>query len=163
MKFNKKAVQRELDKSASEMDQHGYVDLADKVDHFNKRLMEAKTKKEVQEIYRHLARIYREAKRREEPETKPARKPALRKTKTDRRKEVLKARRLSERKKAFLKRRKAQQNKKEKITPRAKAVDNLFEARKRRLAKEKHLEDLRSELYERRAERVRSERENKED
>jgi len=56
-RFNKKAVRHELDKAALELDKHGHKDLADKVDYYNKRLMAAKTDRDVQVLHRAINRI----------------------------------------------------------------------------------------------------------
>jgi len=65
MWFNKKAVERELDLAAEELDKFGYKDLADKVDYYNERLMEVKSSKEIPVIRRALKRVEREASRRQ--------------------------------------------------------------------------------------------------
>lgn len=65
MWFNKKAVERELDLAAEELDKFGYKDLADKVDYYNERLMEVKSNKEIPAIRRGLKRIENEASRRQ--------------------------------------------------------------------------------------------------
>lgn len=64
MYFNKKAVERELDLAAEELDGFGYKDLADKVDYYNERLMEVDSSKDLPIIRRSLQRIEREASRR---------------------------------------------------------------------------------------------------
>ena len=65
MWFNKKAVEKELDLAAEELEKFGYVDLADKVDYYNERLMEVKSSKEIPIIRRSLQRIEHEAARRQ--------------------------------------------------------------------------------------------------
>jgi len=64
MYFNRKAVEKELDLAAEELDSFGYKDLADKVDYYNERLMEVKSSKALPIIRRSLQRIEREATRR---------------------------------------------------------------------------------------------------
>lgn len=64
MWFNKKAVEKELDLASEELEGFGYVDLADKVDYYNERLMEVKSNKELPVIRRALQRIEHEASRR---------------------------------------------------------------------------------------------------
>jgi len=68
MAFNRKAVQRELDLAATELENAGQTDLAGKVDYYNNRLMQA-TAGEVPLIRRALSRIMEEAKRRAQPKT----------------------------------------------------------------------------------------------
>jgi len=65
MYFNKKAVEKELDLAAEELESFGYVDLADKVDYYNERLMAVKSSKELPIIRRALKRIESEASRRQ--------------------------------------------------------------------------------------------------
>jgi len=65
MWFNKKAVEKELDKAAEELEKHGYVDLADKVDYYNECLMKVKSEKDIPSIRRGLERIEHEASRRQ--------------------------------------------------------------------------------------------------
>ena len=65
MWFNKKAVEKELDLAAEELEKFGYVDLADKVDYYNERLMTVKSSKEIPVIRRSLQRIEHEASRRQ--------------------------------------------------------------------------------------------------
>lgn len=72
MKFDKKALQRELDLAAEELEKVGYSDLALKVDKYNSFLMEGATKKHIPAIRRSLARITREAKRRFDASKRPA-------------------------------------------------------------------------------------------
>ena len=63
MKFNKTAVQKELDMAAEELEKAGHADLASKVDYYGGRLMTA-TAGEVPLLRRALSRILDEAKRR---------------------------------------------------------------------------------------------------
>ena len=63
MKFNKTAVQKELDMAAEELEKAGHADLAGKVDYYGGRLMTA-TAGEVPLLRRALSRILDEAKRR---------------------------------------------------------------------------------------------------
>jgi hypothetical protein len=66
MKLNKKALQKELDVAADELETLGHTDLADMVDHYNDRLMTSATVKDVNLVRRALQRIEREASRRED-------------------------------------------------------------------------------------------------
>jgi hypothetical protein len=63
MSVDKKAVQKELDLAADEMERLGYMDLAGHVDKYNNRMVEAKSG-EVATIYRALQNICVEAERR---------------------------------------------------------------------------------------------------
>jgi len=64
MRFNKKALQRQLDLAAQELEDKGYVDLAKHVDETNKALMEA-TPESVPAIRAKLTKINMEADRRD--------------------------------------------------------------------------------------------------
>lgn len=64
MRFNKEAVQRELDLAAEEMERHGYVDLANKIDQYASLIMKADEGLDLQEIRRGLERVERESSRR---------------------------------------------------------------------------------------------------
>jgi len=66
MKLNKKALQKELDVAADELETLGHTDLADMVDHYNDRLMASATVRDVNLVRRALQRIEREASRRED-------------------------------------------------------------------------------------------------
>ena len=63
MKFNKKAVQDQLDLAASELEKSGFADLAEKVDYYNDRLVK-ETASELPLIRRALQRILHVAKQR---------------------------------------------------------------------------------------------------
>ena len=65
MWFNRKAIEKELDQAAEELDKFGYKDLADKVDYYNERLMAVKSSKDIPIIRRELQRIENEASRRQ--------------------------------------------------------------------------------------------------
>ena len=100
MKFNKQAVQHELDMAAHELDKAGHKDLAEKVDLYGDRLMKA-TAGEVPLLRRALSRVLDEAKRRmgaaqqeEQPERAAKAQHAVERSRraSDSRKEVLKRR-----------------------------------------------------------------------
>jgi hypothetical protein len=63
MKFNKDAVQKELDLAAHELEKAGHKDLAERVDYYGDRLMKV-TAGEVPLLRRALSRVLDEAKRR---------------------------------------------------------------------------------------------------
>jgi hypothetical protein len=100
MKFNKTAVQHELDMAAHELEKAGFTDLAETVDYYANRLINA-TAGEVPLLRRALSRILDESKRRiqtaqpKEPTTAESKaRTAVDKTRraSDDRKEVLKRR-----------------------------------------------------------------------
>ena len=64
MLFNKKAVQKILDRAAKLFDTAGFEDLADKVDYYNMRLLASESKEEVDILVRALKRVEKEAQRR---------------------------------------------------------------------------------------------------
>jgi len=100
MKFDKDTAQSQLDLAASELENAGFADLAEKVDYYADRLMKA-TASEIPLVKRALHRVQKEAKKRLDAAQKA--KPA---TKEDKAKAAtLKARRSSESRKATLKRR----------------------------------------------------------
>lgn len=129
MKFDKKAVQGELDLAAQELENAGYGDLAEKVDYYSDRLVNAHAK-EIPLISRALRRIQLEAKRRlakdgeDTPQDDKANKAQA---------AVTKARRSSESRKEVLRRRLKSIH-----ANRKRALDRLAtlkKARKARLAK----------------------------
>jgi len=63
MKFDKQAVQRELDKASEALDRAGHADLAARIDYYSDKLITASEQEEPL-IRRSLARVYNEAKRR---------------------------------------------------------------------------------------------------
>lgn len=63
MRFNKKALQRQLDLAAQELEDKGYSDLADQVDKTNEKLMHA-SPEEIPAIRARLTKINAEADRR---------------------------------------------------------------------------------------------------
>jgi len=100
MKFDKKAAQAQLDLAATELENAGFADLAEKIDYYSDRLMKA-TASEISLVKRALSRIQQEAKKRLNAvqKTKPA-------TNADKAKAAtLKSRRSSDSRKETLKRR----------------------------------------------------------
>jgi len=63
MKFDKAAARDQLDLAASELENAGFADLAEKVDYYNYRMMKA-TASEIPLIKRAISRIQQEATRR---------------------------------------------------------------------------------------------------
>lgn len=63
MRFNKKALQRQLDLAAQELEDKGYTDLAKGVDEANEKLMKA-SPEEIPAIRARLSKINSEADRR---------------------------------------------------------------------------------------------------
>ena len=100
MKFNKTAVQRELDLAAEELEKAGHKDLAARVDYYGSRLINA-TVVEVPLLQRAIARILVEAKKciqateKEEPKEEAKKAQAA----------VMKTRRVSTARKETLKKR----------------------------------------------------------
>jgi hypothetical protein len=121
MRFNKQAVQHELDLAAEELDKSGYKDLADKVDYYNSRLANA-SETELPLIRRSLSRIQSEAQNRiakvEANEKKEESKDSL-KAKLA----TLRVRRASEKRKAAL--RKLVNERKASKTKAGKVIANL--------------------------------------
>ena len=97
MKFDRQAMQGQLDLAADELEKAGFADLAEKVDYYNDRLLQANLS-EIPLIKRALSRVQIEAKKRL--------KAISTEKKPDKGKEaVLKARRSSESRKETLRRR----------------------------------------------------------
>jgi len=142
MWFNKKAVEKELDKAAEELDKFGYKDLADKVDYYNERLMAVKSTKEIPRIRRGLERIENEASRRQgkkgKSKTIDKRKLAELKKKARDRK-IVKA----------LKERKAKRP-----TVRTTRLNALLNKRDKKLAKEEQVDTLKEKVRARRLARL---------
>lgn len=142
MWFNKKAVERELDLAAEELDKFGYKDLADRVDYYNERLMEVKNNKEIPAIRRSLQRVEREASRRRQGKTK--------KSKT------IDKRKLAElKKKAQMRKiKKAKEEKKTKPNARTNRLEALLKKRDARIAKEDKVNSLKDKVKARRLARL---------
>jgi len=130
MRFNKKAVQKELDKTAEELEQNGFMDLANKVDEYNKKLMEASTAEEVQQIRKVFINIDREAQRRLKGNSAPEDDKARNIRRLKARAALRRARRVAERKKALADRKETNSKAKTPVTPRSERVARLLEDRK---------------------------------
>ena len=133
--LNRKAIQRELDLAAEELDRQGYKDLADKVDLYNTKLQRASSR-EIPLIRKALINVQEEADRRANRKDNP------RTSSLNKEAELAKRRALLERWKA------------------RRAHETGLEARREAMRREK----LRKVLAERRAERnasLRSRRESR--
>jgi hypothetical protein len=100
MKFNREETQSQLDIAASQLEEAGFADLAEKVDYYADRLLKA-TAGELPLIKRALHRVQQEAKKRLDALHKAQ--PATKADKAEN--ATLKARRSSESRKETLKRR----------------------------------------------------------
>jgi hypothetical protein len=134
VKFNKEAVQKQLDLAAEALDNQGLSDLADKVDYLNDKLFNVSSKKEFDLIKKGLANIERTArdrvKKKSEEDTE------------EKKLDVLKARRLAEKKKALLQRVQKNVDAKRKIQNRSKKVKELIEKR----AKDRRINKLKEQI-----------------
>jgi len=124
MKFDKIAVQGELDSAAAELEKAGHKDLAEKIDYYNSRIANAQAE-EIHLIARALRRIQLEAKNRlakSEPQARATKAQAA----------VTRARRSSVARKAVLRRRlkTIAANRKKAL----RQLSALTKARKRRVA-----------------------------
>jgi hypothetical protein len=137
--MNRRLIQKELDTAAEELDRKGYRDLANRVDHYNARLMKAKQDSEIQLIARALGRIDKESDRRDEVFT---RRPKTHKSQLDRelppreeaenRKERLaKIRRRIALRRKIRARRKAREEEREEQSPRSLRKSRLARMKKR--------------------------------
>ena len=142
MWFNKKAVERELDLAAEELDKFGYKDLADKVDYYNERLMEVKSSKEIPAIRRSLQRVEREASRRRQGKTKTAK--TVDKRKLDELKRKARARKIK----------KALDEKKAKPNTRTNRLEALLKKRDAQISKEDKVASLKDKVKTRRLARL---------
>ena len=147
MWFNKKAVERELDLAAEELDKFGYKDLADKVDYYNERLMEVKSSKEIPVIRRALQRVEqqasrRQASRRQAGKTKGSR--TVDKRKLDDLKKKARMRQL----------RKALAERKSRPNARSNRLEALLKRRDAQIAKEERVTSLKDKVKARRLARL---------
>jgi hypothetical protein len=128
MRFDKRAVQRELDLAAEELERAGHFDLAEKVDYYSNRLMQASAD-EVPLLRRALSRINIEANRRmryKDEDTDKKRKA---------RSATLKSRRSSEHRKETLRRRLKEIAARRKQA--ASRLDNLRDKRRKRVRRDR--------------------------
>lgn len=101
MKFDAKALQREMDLAAEELERAGHLDLATRVDRYNALLLTA-DKKDLPQIHRGLSRIQAEYEQRMKATEKKEQSPSVDAAKAQH--AVLQARRASIRRKLALKR-----------------------------------------------------------
>lgn len=145
MRFNKRAVRKELDLAAEELERHGFSDLANKVDGYNEKLMKLSETDDLQTVRRALARIEREAVRRvsfdekkEVPKKDLRARAALDRSRRLEGKSSRRDRKLSDRRADS------------KVKSRSDRLTQLIAARKQRLAKEEFLGDLKARIRKRR-------------
>jgi hypothetical protein len=138
MKLNKKAIQKELDFAAEELERHGYIDLAHKIDQYNTKLMASDDEKEIPAIRAELVKVEKEAQRRLRAFDKKEVDDDARKVKA---KEALqRARRVAERKKVLEDRKTKKAEERGKLKSRSARLDKLFE---NHVASEKSLREER--------------------
>lgn len=146
--INKKAVQKELDLAAEELERHGYVDLANRVDQYASLIMKANKDTDLQELRRGIERVQREAKRRSDVFS---------------RKERVNKKALLQNKLAALRKAKSEKVKKEQLSKSgSEKLAKLIEqarARKSEKSKDARKEDLKKKIRERRLARKRKETE----
>lgn len=151
MKFNKRAIQRELDLAAEELEKHGYIDLADKVDRYTGKLMDITSAKEIPIIRRALARVEREADRRQAGNREITSRKELKSKES-----VRKSRRTSEQKENRRRRLEDSTLAEKRIRSHSDRVDKLLE--EKHAGKDEYLEDLRDRIKERRAAKLKKDR-----
>lgn len=126
MKLNKKAVQKELDLAAEELERHGYVDLAHKVDQYNKKLVTSRSEDDIPTIRAGLISVEKESQRRlrafDRKEIPDARKEKAKNA-------LQRARRVAERKKALADRKEKRAKSRAKLRPRSSRLGKLLESR----------------------------------